>query len=95
MTDEALILEQSVIRLPKPPLEVVEGLKIWSEGLNQKDGLGAPQLAGNGRKRLDNYEDLVLLGTANDNDWVTNFVRKYLKFLFVVCLSLRVKSEPF
>lgn len=27
MTDEALILEQSVIRLPRPPLEVANGLK--------------------------------------------------------------------
>ncbi|KAF4627443.1 hypothetical protein G7Y89_g10712 [Cudoniella acicularis] len=61
----------SIIRLQKPPAEVVKGLKIWSEGGNRTDSLGAPQLAGNGRTRLGNPGDLVLLGTAPSSDWIS------------------------
>lgn len=85
--DEALILASKVAKLQSPNSSSVEALQIWSEGRHRKDGLGVPILADQSGHRLQDQTDLVGLRKPTEQDWLTRFVRKYLRVFFVVCLS--------
>jgi hypothetical protein len=70
----------------KPHRRTIEAFKSWMEG--EADGRGVPVITGLSANRLVDASDLIALHPPVDQDWLTRFVRRYFRILFVVILLL-------
>lgn len=73
--DEALLLQQSVLKIGKPQKGSLEALKFWLNGESEGSrGRTATTFTGLGATRLDDTNDLVALHTHTEQDWLTRLV---------------------
>lgn len=86
--DEALVLQEAVLKMGKPHCGAVEALKLWLDGKSEgPEGRHAPTFSGLCAARLNNEEDLVALHPEFDKDWLAKLVElPYLRLLCLVCL---------
>jgi hypothetical protein len=68
--------------MSKPHRQTVEAAMAWMNG--SADGRGVAVLSGPSAQRLNDKDDLVALHAQIEQDWLTRFVRRYLRILFVV-----------
>lgn len=66
--------------MTKPHRRTVEALQHWMDG----NGTGVQVLSGLSSGRLEDSHDLVVLRPPVEQDWMTRFVRRYFRILFVV-----------
>lgn len=88
--DEALSLQETVLRMYKPQSDTIETLKLWldsnSEGPN---GRSAASLSGLSAARLNNEQNLVALHPPFERDWLAKLVElPYLRFLCLVHVTV-------
>ncbi|KAF8858694.1 hypothetical protein BDZ45DRAFT_390166 [Acephala macrosclerotiorum] len=78
---DALIAQETVLKMIKPHWSTVKAFRSWLQG--EADGSGIPKLAGLSADRLYDFDDLIALHSAAEQDWLTRFLRRYLRVLFV------------
>jgi hypothetical protein len=94
--EEALVLQESVLKMGKPQSGTVEALKLWLDGESEgSDGRHAPSFSGLSAARLNTEEDLVALHPVFEKDWLTRLVElPYLRLLCLVrllrCVMLQI-----
>jgi hypothetical protein len=89
--EDALISQQTILKMIKPHSRTVEALNSWMSG--DADGRGAPVLAGLSASRLDDPHDLIALHPPVEKDWLTRLVRRHFRILFVVSRSLSTSNS--
>ncbi|PMD36443.1 hypothetical protein L207DRAFT_636434 [Hyaloscypha variabilis F] len=78
---DALIAQETILKMMKPHRRTVEAFQSWMEG--EADGRGVPVITGLSANRLLDASDLIALHPPVDQDWLTRFVRRYFRILFV------------
>jgi hypothetical protein len=90
--DEALVLQQTVLKMEKPQSGTVEALKLWLDGRSEgPSGRHAPSFSGLMAHRLDDEEDLVAMHPAFEKDWLARLVE--LPYLRLLCLVSSTTHE--
>jgi hypothetical protein len=69
----------------------VEAFQSWTEG--EADGRGVPVITGLSANRLLDASDLIALHPPIDQDWLTRFVRRSFRILFVVKFTAYLESK--
>ncbi|KAE9375349.1 hypothetical protein N431DRAFT_402786 [Stipitochalara longipes BDJ] len=82
---EALVLQQTILKMERPQSGTVEALKLWLDGKSEgPSGRHAPSFSGLMAHRLDDKEDLVAMHPAFEKDWLARLVElPYLRLLFL------------
>jgi hypothetical protein len=88
--EEALILQEGILKMCKPHQHTIETVKAWMDGT--ADGRGVPDVKGLSARRLEDPDDLVALHPPMEQDLLIRFARRYLRLLSLVINSLRVTS---
>ena len=97
--EDALIAQQTILKMIKPHHRTTEALQSWMEG--EADGRGVPVLKGPSEDRLLDTRDLIALHPPLEQDYLTRFVRRYFRILFVVASpillyqSMSVQNQNF
>jgi hypothetical protein len=83
--EEALVLQQEVLKMERPQSGSVEALKLWLDGKSEgPNGRHAPSFSGLMAHRLDDVENLVALHPKFEKDWLARLVE--LPYLRLFCL---------
>ena len=84
--EEALVLQETVLKMEKPQSGTVEALKLWLDGRSEgPGGRHAPSFSGLMAHRLDDEENLVAMHPAFEKDWLARLVEvPYLRLLCLV-----------
>ena len=90
--EDALIAQETILKMIKPHRRTVEAFQSWMEG--EADGRNVPVITGLSANRLVDASDLIALHPPVDQDWLTRFIRRYFRILFVVrCSSERIFAK--
>ena len=85
MTDEALALQETVLKMGKPESKTIEATRLWFDGKSEGvNGRHAPSFSGLGADRLLDESDLVALHPAFERDWLVKLAS--LPYLRLLCL---------
>jgi hypothetical protein len=92
MTDEALALQETVLKMSKPEPGSIEAAKVWFDGKSEgANGRHASSFSGLGATRLDDENDLIALHPAFVKDWLVKLVS--LPYLRMLCLHSHVDES--
>ncbi|KAH7400167.1 hypothetical protein BKA64DRAFT_476330 [Cadophora sp. MPI-SDFR-AT-0126] len=78
---DALIAQESILKMIRPHHRTVEAFQSWMDG--EADGRGVAVVTGLSANRLHDQNDLISLRPSQEQDWMTRFVRRYFRVLFV------------
>lgn len=85
MTEEALALQETVLKMGKPEPKTIKATKLWFDGKSEGvNGRHAPTFSGLGADRLSDENDLVALHSASKRDWLVRLAS--LPYLRLLCL---------
>lgn len=71
-----------MLKMIKPHHRTIEAVRSWMEG--ETDGTEVRVLQGLSADRLLDTSDLIALHPPLEQDYLTRFVRRYFRLLFVV-----------
>jgi hypothetical protein len=81
--DEALALQETVLKMGKPQSGTIEALKLWLDA--KSDGREAPTFEGQMANRLKDVNDLVALHPEFERDWLARLADlPYLRYFCLV-----------
>lgn len=84
---EALLLDGTLLSYERPNKRTLEAFRNNFNNFGSSIG-EYPTLCDNSERILDNADDLIALRTPQDDDRLTNLLRRYLAILFVVSLPM-------
>jgi hypothetical protein len=93
--EEALVLQQAILKMEKPQSGTVDALKLWLDGRSEGPyGRHAPSFSGLSAYRLDDEENLIALHPVFEKDWLARLVElPYLRLLCLVAFTAH-EHEP-
>jgi len=90
--DEALALQETVLKMSKPDKSALEAAKAWFHGGTEgPNGRQATTFLGLGATRLDDEMDLVGLHPSFQKDWLVKLVS--LPYLRMLCLDSHIDEN--
>ncbi|RFU33049.1 hypothetical protein B7463_g3287, partial [Scytalidium lignicola] len=82
---EALVLQEAVLKMGKPQSKTIEALKLWLDRRSGgPDRHRAPSFSGLSASQLDDENELIALHPEFEKDWLTRLVE--LPYLRLICL---------
>jgi len=93
--EDALVWQETVLKMIKPHRRTIDAVQAWMEG--KTDSSRAQVLADLSADRLRDTKDLVALHRPRKQDWLTRLIRRYFKIFFVVTqmFQTRVGSQAY
>ncbi|KAL5325457.1 hypothetical protein ACEPPN_006582 [Leptodophora sp. 'Broadleaf-Isolate-01'] len=92
LIEEALALQETILKMGKPEAETLRPLKLWLDGKSEgPNGRTAPVFQGLQASRLNDESDLVALHPAFERDWLSRIVD--LPYLRYFCLHSDVDES--